>query len=42
MLKYRNFGKKSLEEIKGVLQGMGLDFGMDLSEYEVGAGKDGK
>jgi DNA-directed RNA polymerase subunit alpha len=42
MLKYRNFGKKSLEEIKGVLQGMGLDFGMDLSEYQVGAGKGGK
>ncbi len=35
MLKYRNFGKKSLEEIKHVLQGMGLDFGMDLSDYQI-------
>ncbi len=35
MLKYRNFGKKSLEEIKAVLIGMGLDFGMDLSDYEL-------
>ena len=30
MLKYRNFGKKSLEEIRQVLQGMGLDLGMKL------------
>ena len=35
MLKYRNFGKKSLEEIKAVLIGMNLDFGMDLSEYQL-------
>ena len=28
MLKYRNFGKKSLAEISGILQGMGLSFGM--------------
>lgn len=35
MLKYRNFGKKSLEEIKAVLNGMNLDFGMDLSEYQL-------
>ena len=35
MLKYRNFGKKSLEEIKAVLIGMGLDFGMDLSDYDL-------
>ena len=35
MLKYRNFGKKSLEEIKGVLHSMNLDFGMDLSEYDL-------
>jgi len=40
MLKYRNFGKKSLEEIKGVLLGMGLDFGMDLSEHLTGSDKD--
>ena len=35
MLKYRNFGKKSLEEIKAVLIGMNLDFGMDLSEFDL-------
>jgi DNA-directed RNA polymerase subunit alpha len=35
MLKYRNFGKKSLEEIKAVLIKMGLDFGMDLSDYNL-------
>jgi DNA-directed RNA polymerase subunit alpha len=28
MLKYRNFGKKSLNEIKQILTGMGLSFGM--------------
>ncbi len=30
MLKYRNFGKKSLEEIKGILTGLGLTLGMEL------------
>jgi len=30
MLKYRNFGKKSLNEIKQILEGMGLSFGMKL------------
>ncbi len=32
MLKYRNFGKKSLSEINNILQGMGLSFGMKLDE----------
>lgn len=32
MLKFRNFGKKSLEEIKKKLVQMGLDLGMDLSD----------
>ncbi|MGB9597515.1 MAG: DNA-directed RNA polymerase subunit alpha C-terminal domain-containing protein, partial [Candidatus Poribacteria bacterium] len=32
MLKYRNFGRKSLNEIKEILNGMGLSFGMVLSE----------
>lgn len=32
MLKYRNFGKKSLNEIKLILEGMGLSLGMDLSD----------
>ena len=30
MLKYRNFGKKSLTEINEILEGMGLSFGMKL------------
>lgn len=30
MLKTKNFGRKSLEEIKGVLSGLGLSLGMDL------------
>ena len=28
MLKYRNFGKKSLQEIEELLKGMGLQLGM--------------
>ncbi|MFH1552752.1 MAG: DNA-directed RNA polymerase subunit alpha [Candidatus Omnitrophota bacterium] len=34
MLKYKNFGKKSLNEINAVLSGMGLHLGMDLEEAE--------
>lgn len=30
MLKYKNFGKKSLTEITAILAGMGLHFGMDV------------
>ncbi|MGD8394183.1 MAG: DNA-directed RNA polymerase subunit alpha [Candidatus Eiseniibacteriota bacterium] len=33
MLKYRNFGRKSLKEIADVLQDMGLSFGMDVKKY---------
>lgn len=33
MLEFRNFGKKSLNEIKAKLQEMGLSLGMDLSSY---------
>ncbi|MBM3318752.1 MAG: DNA-directed RNA polymerase subunit alpha [Candidatus Eisenbacteria bacterium] len=33
MLQYRNFGKKSLKEIQDLIQGMGLDFGMDVTKY---------
>jgi len=36
MLKYHNFGKKSLQEIKEILTGIGLSFGMDIDDY-VGA-----
>lgn len=32
MLSTKNFGKKSLNEIKDLLHGMGLDFGMDFDE----------
>ncbi|MBN2071535.1 MAG: DNA-directed RNA polymerase subunit alpha [Candidatus Krumholzibacteriota bacterium] len=31
MLKYRNFGRKSLREIADILDGMGLSLGMDVS-----------
>jgi DNA-directed RNA polymerase subunit alpha len=33
MLKYRNFGRKSLNEINSVLESMDLSFGMDISRY---------
>ncbi|MFI5370326.1 MAG: DNA-directed RNA polymerase subunit alpha [Candidatus Eisenbacteria bacterium] len=33
MLKYRNFGRKSLKEIQDILGEMGLHFGMDVSVY---------
>lgn len=32
MLKYKNFGKKSLAEILSILTGMGLQLGMDIQE----------
>jgi DNA-directed RNA polymerase subunit alpha len=35
MLKFRNFGKKSLNEIKGKLDDMKLYLGMDLSKYNI-------
>jgi len=38
MLKYRNFGRKSLKEIQDILGEMGLSFGMDVSRY-LDAGK---
>lgn len=34
MLRYRNFGKKSLNEIKAILEDMGLHFGMELEKIE--------
>ena len=33
MLATKNFGKKSLNEIKEILNGMGLDFGMEFDEH---------
>ncbi|MYL81692.1 DNA-directed RNA polymerase subunit alpha [Desulfovibrio aerotolerans] len=34
MLKTKNFGKKSLEEIRRVLEDMGLEFGMRIDNFE--------
>lgn len=33
MLKFRNFGRKSLNELTAILEGLGLSFGMDISKY---------
>ena len=33
MLKYKNFGRKSLVELNEVLTSMGLSFGMDVDDY---------
>lgn len=33
MLKYRNFGRKSLNELTAILDELGLSFGMDISKY---------
>lgn len=35
MLKFRNFGKKSLNEIKSKLEEMGLALGMDLAKFGI-------
>ncbi len=35
MLKFRNFGKKSLNEIKAKLEEMGLHLGMDLTRFGI-------
>jgi len=35
LLKFRNFGKKSLVEIEELLQNKGLTFGMDLGKYKL-------
>jgi DNA-directed RNA polymerase subunit alpha len=34
MLKYRNFGRKSLSELSEVLTNMGLSFGLDVSVFD--------
>lgn len=36
MLKYRNFGRKSLKEIADILDGMGLHLGMDINSFPAG------
>ncbi len=35
LLKFRNFGKKSLTELDDLLVGMNLNFGMDISKYKL-------
>ncbi|MFW6290670.1 MAG: DNA-directed RNA polymerase subunit alpha C-terminal domain-containing protein, partial [Mariniphaga sp.] len=35
LLKFRNFGKKSLTELDDLLDNMGLSFGMDISKYKL-------
>ncbi|HVP37333.1 MAG TPA: DNA-directed RNA polymerase subunit alpha [Terriglobales bacterium] len=34
MLKYRNFGRKSLTELTNILSKLGLSFGMDVEKYK--------
>ncbi len=34
MLKYRNFGRKSLTELQNILAELGLQFGMDVQKYK--------
>ncbi len=35
LLKFRNFGKKSLTELDDLLDGMNLNFGMDIAKYKL-------
>ncbi len=35
LLKFRNFGKKSLTELEVLLEGLNLTFGMDISKYKL-------
>ncbi|MBN1927356.1 MAG: DNA-directed RNA polymerase subunit alpha [Prolixibacteraceae bacterium] len=35
LLKFRNFGKKSLTELDDLLSGMNLNFGMDIAKYKL-------
>ncbi len=35
LLKFRNFGKKSLTELEELLDSMNLNFGMDISKYKI-------
>jgi hypothetical protein len=38
MLKYRNFGRKSLQELVDILSDMGLHFGMDVESLMLPGG----
>ncbi len=35
LLKFRNFGKKSLTELDDLLASLNLSFGMDISKYKL-------
>ena len=35
ILKFRNFGKKSLTELEALLENNNLEFGMDVSKYKL-------
>jgi DNA-directed RNA polymerase subunit alpha len=35
LMKFRNFGKKSLTELDELIESKGLHFGMDLSKYKL-------
>jgi len=35
LLKFRNFGKKSLTELEDLLKSMNLNFGMDTTKYKL-------
>ena len=35
LLKFRNFGKKSLSELEELVADKGLSFGMDVSKYDL-------
>jgi DNA-directed RNA polymerase subunit alpha len=35
LLKFRNFGKKSLTELEGLLVQLNLSFGMDIAKYKL-------
>ncbi len=41
MLRTKNFGRKSLNEIKGILRSMGLDFGMQIEGFPLREELDG-
>jgi len=36
MMKFRNFGKKSLTELENLVKEKKLSFGIDLSKYKIG------
>ena len=35
LLKFRNFGKKSLSELEDLVKSKGLDFGMNVAKYKL-------